>query len=148
MKKLISTFMIAALLICCFTATAFASSQTVLTTTVPDATYTLNIPANQEIEFGTVSQKLGNITVTDSSGFAEGKDVKVTCGHDMFINEATETTIPYSLSLEFESMSGSAISGSDGTHNLTTGVFFILKRWHSEIGSILFKQLWRRIIQS
>ena len=72
MKKLISTFMIVTLLICCFTATAFASDQTVLTTTVPDATYTLNI-----------------------AGFAKGKNLKVVVEYDDFKSEDVATTIPY-----------------------------------------------------
>ena len=77
MKKLISTFMTVALLICCFTATAFASNQTVLTTTVPDATYTLNIPADQEIGFGQTTSDIGMVTISDASGFAAGKNVTV-----------------------------------------------------------------------
>ena len=78
MKKLISTFMIVTLLICCFTVTAFAEDQTVLTTTVPDATYTLNIPDDQEIEFGTTVKEIGTVNVTDAEGFAVGKDLQVT----------------------------------------------------------------------
>ena len=102
MKKLISTFMIVTLLICCFTATAFASDQTVLTTTVPDATYTLNIPADQEIPFGTTGKNIGTVEVKNASGFAKGKDIKITATYDEFVNESVETTIPYNLEYYFE----------------------------------------------
>ena len=95
MKKLISTFMIVTLLICCFTATAFASDQTVLTTTVPDATYTLNIPDDQEVPFGATKHDLGEISVTDAAGFAKGKDLKVVVEYDDFKSEDVATTIPY-----------------------------------------------------
>lgn len=97
MKKLISTFMIVTLLICCFTATAFASNQTVLTTTVPDATYTLNIPDDQEIEFGTTVKEIGTVNVTDAEGFAVGKDLQVTVTYDELKSDSVETTIPYTL---------------------------------------------------
>ena len=106
MKKLISTFMIVTLLICCFTATAFAEDQTVLTTTVPDATYTLNIPDNQEIEFGVEQKNIGQITVTDAKGFAEGKNLKIFITYDAFKSEDVETTIPYDVRLRYESSSG------------------------------------------
>ena len=78
MKKLISIFMIVTLLICCFTATAFASDQTVLTTTVPDATYTLNIPDDKRIDFGETELNIGDVSITNASGFAVGKNIKVT----------------------------------------------------------------------
>ena len=102
MKKLISTFMIVTLLICCFTATAFASNQTVLTTTVPDATYTLNIPDNQEIAFRTIETDIGAVTITDASGFAAGKNVSVTIAHSDFTCEDNTTTIPYNLVLYYK----------------------------------------------
>lgn len=97
MKKLISTFMIVTLLICCFTATAFASDQTVLTTTVPDAIYTLNIPADQEVAFGTTLKEIGTVNVTEAQGFAVGKDLQVTVTYDELKSDSVETTIPYTL---------------------------------------------------
>ena len=54
MKKLFAILLVAALLIPMATV-AFAANTTTLTTTVPAATYTLNIPADQKIEFGTTS---------------------------------------------------------------------------------------------
>ena len=44
MKKLIA-IVLAALTVLSFSTVAFAADTTTLTTTVPDATYTLNIPA-------------------------------------------------------------------------------------------------------
>ena len=94
MKKLIAILLTMLTVFSCSTA-AFAANETVLTTTVPDATYTLNIPANQEIPFGATSTDIGTITVTDSSGFAEGKDVQVTIEYDDFKADGVSTTIPY-----------------------------------------------------
>ncbi len=85
-----------------FSTTVFAENTTTLTTTVPDATYTLNIPADQEITFGATSTNIGNVTVTDSSGFAEGKDLQVTVDYEAFSCDDVSTTIPYQLYLYSE----------------------------------------------
>ena len=76
MKKLLSLAL--ALLMLASVATVALASTTTLTTTVPPATYTLNIPADQEIPFGETGHNIGNVTVTDAAGFAEGKNLKVT----------------------------------------------------------------------
>ena len=95
MKKLIA-IVLAVLTVFSFSAVAFAEGNTTtLTTTVPDATYTLNIPADQQITFGATSTDIGNVTVTNSSGFAEGKDLHVTLTYDNFKSEGLSTTIPY-----------------------------------------------------
>ena len=78
---------------------ALADGTTTLTTTVPDATYTLNIPADQEIPFGATRTNIGNVTVTDSTGFAEGKNLEVTADFDEIKCENTSTTIPYKIRL-------------------------------------------------
>lgn len=78
---------------------AFAANTTTLTTTVPPATYTLNIPADQTIDYGATSTDIGNVTVTDSAGFATGKNLAVTVTYTSFTSETVETTIPYSLSV-------------------------------------------------
>lgn len=94
MKKLLATLLTMGMVFSCSTA-AFAANETVLTTTVPDATYTLNIPADQQITFGATSTDIGTITVTNSSGFAEGKNIHVTITYDDFKAEKISTTIPY-----------------------------------------------------
>ena len=95
MKKLLSLVMATVLI---FSMAVVASAETTtLTTTVPAATYTLNIPADQEISFGSESTEIGNITVTNSAGFAEGKNLNVTFTYDVFSSEAVTTTIPYTI---------------------------------------------------
>lgn len=96
MKKLLAIAM-SLLLVCSASTIALAADTTVLTTTVPDATYTLNIPANQEIPFGATSVDIGNISVTDSAGFAVGKDLQVTLTYDAFKSDGVVTTIPYTV---------------------------------------------------
>lgn len=105
MKKVI-TLALAMLMVCSMSVTAFATTTT-LTTTVPEATYTLNIPANQEIPFGTTSTSIGNITVTDSAGFAIGKNLNVTITYDVFSAEGISTQIPYTLNLFAEAKESS-----------------------------------------
>lgn len=94
MKK-IFTVLLAVLIVMSMPLAASAEYSTTLTTTVPDATYTLNVPADQEIPFGATSTKIGTIQVTDSSGFARGKNLEVTLTYDVFRSEEVETTIPF-----------------------------------------------------
>lgn len=94
MKKFIAIVLVT-LTVLSFSTAAFAADTTTLTTTVPDATYTLNIPADQEITFGATSTNIGTITVTDSSGFALNKNLQVTVTYDDFKADGVSTTIPY-----------------------------------------------------
>lgn len=98
MKKLIS-LALAVMLLASMAVTASAASTTTLTATVPAASYTLNIPANQEIPYGTTQADIGNITVTDAEGFAVGKNLEITVTYDAFTANGISTQIPYSLSL-------------------------------------------------
>ncbi len=98
MKKLIS-FALAVTLLASMAISVSAESTTTLSTTVPAASYTLNIPANQEIPFGTTQADIGNITVTNSEGFAVGKNLEITVTYDAFTADGMSTQIPYSLSL-------------------------------------------------
>lgn len=128
MKKVIP-LALALLMVCSMSVTAFAATTT-LTTTVPEATYTLNIPANQEIPFGATEQEIGEISVTDSVGFASGKNLNVTVAYTPFSADGISTEIPYTLSLDGTRLAadhreGSLASGSticfegnsDGTVN-------------------------------
>ena len=94
MKKLISALLVV-MMVMSMATVASADNTTTLTTTVPAATYTLNIPANQEIPFGTNESDIGNVTVTDANGFATGKNLKVTITWDDFVCSNVVTTIPF-----------------------------------------------------
>ena len=102
MKKLSALFLALVLLVSAVP-TAFAANTTpnttTLTTTVPSATYVLNIPADQTVTFGETKTYIGNVTVTDSKNFAEGKNVDVTVEYAPFAAEEAgiSTTIPYKL---------------------------------------------------
>ena len=107
MKKNI-TLALAVLMVASMAIVAFAAeSTTTLTATVPAATYTLNIPANQEIPFGTTRKSIGNVTVTDAAGFAVGKNLDVTITYDPFSAEGISTQIPYVLNLFAEAKTSS-----------------------------------------
>lgn len=97
MKKIVS-LLLAVLMLVPFSTMAFAENTTTLTTVVPGATYTLNIPADQTIDYGATEAHIGNITVTDSSGFAIGKNLYVTVTYDDFTCPNTSTTIPFVVS--------------------------------------------------
>lgn len=97
MRKVLS-LALAFMLVVAAAPAAFAANTTTLTTTVPPATYTLNIPADQAIAFGNYSTEIGNVTVTESSGFASGKNLAVTVTYDAFKSDAVSTTIPFKLS--------------------------------------------------
>ncbi len=97
MKKLIALVM-AVILLAATPTTVLADGTTTLTTTVPaEVQYTLNIPADQTVEYGTLEVDLGAITVTDSQGFAEGKNLSVTIDYTAFTAEGVDTTIPVQL---------------------------------------------------
>ena len=102
MKKLSALILALALLVSVIPVAYAANATpntTTLTTTVPSATYVLNIPADQTVTFGEIRTYIGNVTVTDSKNFADGKKVDVTVEYTPFVAEAAEisTTIPYKL---------------------------------------------------
>lgn len=98
MKKMFA-ILLAVMMLASMATIASAESTTTLTTTVPAATYTLNIPADQEIPFGTEKMDIGSLSVTNASGFAEGKNLSVTLTYDAFKSESTTTTIPFEIAI-------------------------------------------------
>lgn len=110
MKKLLS-LALALALTATMAVAAFADNTTTLTTTVPAATYTLHIPADQEIPFGTTTAKIGNVTVTDGVGFAAGKNLAVTVSWDNFHSNSVSTTIPFRLQTVADGITSDMQSG-------------------------------------
>ena len=96
MKKLIA-LLLAALTAFSLLQVVFAANTTTLTATVPPAQYTLHIPADQTITYGTLDAEIGNVTVTDSSGFAEGKNIQVTITYTEFTSQDVSTKIPFTM---------------------------------------------------
>lgn len=111
MKKLLA-ILLAVTMLASMATIASAESTTTLTTTVPAATYTLNIPANQEIEFGKTSTNIGVLTVEDEAGFAKGKDLKITITYSDFTCTDVSTTIPINIAALYE---GVDITSAPGT---------------------------------
>ena len=106
MKKIFAILLAVTLLASMATVVSAAESTTTLSTTVPAASYTLNIPADQTIEFGATETNIGNVTVTNSAGFAEGKNLSVTVTYDEFTSAGLSTTIPFSLEMSAPSSYG------------------------------------------
>lgn len=96
MKKLFAILL--AVMLFASMATIASAETTTLTTTVPAATYTLNVPADQKITYGKNYTEIGTVTITDANGFAPGKNVKVTVSYTDFTCEDVTTTIPFYLS--------------------------------------------------
>ena len=109
MKKLASFLLVLAMILSMGTL-AFADGTTTLSTTVPAAQYTLNIPADQTSPFGATSAEIGTVTVSDSSGFAKGKNLNVTVTYDAFSSSDVSTTIPFELVLCGAQISGTSVS--------------------------------------
>ena len=136
MKKL-TTLVLALALAASLAVPAFAAN----TTTVPAATYTLNIPADQEIPFGKTSTNIGSISVTDGVGFASGKDLKVTLTYDAFASESVATTIPFLIQLGWAVNSSTSYADINSNDSIifrekTQGIFrnllkFVAKQVHS-----------------
>ena len=84
---------------------------------IPTPTYTLNIPADQTVAYKAESHQLGCPTVSGTSGFTAGKNIKLTVSWTEFTSESVSTTIPFTMKL---------ISTSDKSYNFTSGtVYFI-----------------------
>lgn len=97
MKKTLA-LLLALVLIVAMAPAAFATSQsTKLTTTVPGATYTFTIPKDTEIAYNATDTSIGYVTVTESSGFALGKDLQIELKYSAFTSENVSTTIPYKV---------------------------------------------------
>lgn len=95
MKKAIA-ILLAVMLVVSMAPAAFASTTT-LTTTVPDASYKFSIPADTKIDYNATDTSIGYLCVTESSGFAVGKDLRIEITFAPFACEGVESTIPYTL---------------------------------------------------
>lgn len=100
MRRILS-FALAIMMVFSMTIMASAENTTVLTTTVPDAEYTLNIPADQTISYGATKAEIGVVTVTNATGFAEGKNLQVTLTYNDFACANVSTTIPYTVGCSY-----------------------------------------------
>ena len=99
MKKICAVLLAVTMLASMATVVSAAESTTTLTTTVPAATYTLNIPADQEIAFGATSTNIGEVSITNAESFAVGKNIAVTFSYSAFVSSAVETTIPFAIKM-------------------------------------------------
>ena len=64
---------------------------------VPEPTYTLTVPENAEIPFGTEQIVLGQLTCTPGANFTEDTRVTVTVTHTDLTGNAGDSSIPYLL---------------------------------------------------
>lgn len=101
MKKL-TAFILTAVLMLSLGVFALADGTTTLTTTVPAATYTLTIPKDMEVTYGKSDVDVKSLDATAVSGFAVGKNLKVTVNYTPFECKNVSTTIPYKVNAIIE----------------------------------------------
>jgi len=99
MRKIITLLMVIVMIIP-MAITASAESTTELVTSVPDASYKLSIPGRTEVPFNAENTTLTMISVENASGFAVGKNLKVSVEYSDFRSETATTTIPFKLVLK------------------------------------------------
>lgn len=98
MKKIIAVVLVVIMMMS--VGAVYASdNEMILTTNVPSASYVLNIPEDMDVPFGVETVNIGVVTVSESSGFAIGKNLNVVVEYDDFSCEGVSTTIPISLQL-------------------------------------------------
>ncbi len=132
MKKLIA-ILVAVLMLTAMPVAASAATTT-LTTTVPGATYTMNIPADQEIPYGATSTNIGTVTITDAQGFALGKNVYVSVVFDgLFKSETSNSTIPYTVEVSGYNPEAS-VGYEHRTEKIASGDF--LSFWGTANGTV------------
>lgn len=126
MKKALA-LLLAVMLIVSMAPAAFASTTT-LTTTVPDATYEFSIPADTKVEYNATCTSIGYVHVTESSGFAVGKNLEITMEYGPFINISNpESTISYKICADDTTKIDDTATYS--THNYTrlSGSSFVFR---------------------
>lgn len=93
MKKIISLLLAIVLMmslaIPAFATTVENSSEVILTTVVPEVSYTLNIPAEVNIPYGEVEYEIANPTITNVQRFNQGDRVVLSTpySHLAFVDE-------------------------------------------------------------
>lgn len=99
MKKIFAILLAVTMLASMATVASAAENikTTTLTTEVPAATYTLNIPADQEIPFGATITDIGELSISNSAGFAEGKNLQITLSYSDFACANVSTKIPFKV---------------------------------------------------
>lgn len=123
MKKL-TALLLAILTVVSCSAFAFADNTTTLTTTVPDASYTLNIPADQTIPYGETIVSIGECSVTNAKNFGAYKNLNVTLSYDAFASETTDTTIPYQIRKHYKGQVNTSKPVQDYYEQVGDGLVF------------------------
>ena len=124
MKKIIA-IILAVILTVSFAVSVSAENAvpntTTLTTSVPDAEYTLNIPVDQVIPYGDTDVMIGDVKVTESSGFAVGKDLKISVIYTDFEAEGVTTKIPFELYFTYNDNTDIDINDVDHVMKVDSG---------------------------
>lgn len=164
MKKTIA-LLLAVMLVVSMAPAAFASTTT-LTTTVPGAAYEFSIPADTTIEYNALDTSIGYLEVTQSSGFAVGKNLEITIEYAPLSNADGSSTIPYKIYTYYTSKLDETKSYASHSVLKESGKTFIfegmndghVKRlanyqtgsstplYHGDLGVIISKEAWGKAL--
>lgn len=127
MKKTIA-LLLAVMLVVSMAPAAFAANDTTtLTTTVPGATYEFSIPKNTTIKYNALDTSIGYLEVTQSSGFAVGKNLQITMEYGPFTNADGTSTIPYVIKPDVTTIEDTETHDSHYGDTKPSGTEFIFK---------------------
>jgi len=84
---------------------------------IPAPAYTLNIPADQIVAYKAESHQLGCPTVSGTSGFAAGKNIRLTISWTAFTSESVSTTIPFTMKM---------YSTNGKSYDFTSGIVYFI----------------------
>lgn len=116
MKKSLAFLMAAAMMTSMPLAVCATSGQTTLTTVVPEASYTLNVPANFTIEYGATMVEIGDVTITNADGFSPYKGLKLTRkAFDHLRCDDVDTHIEFGI---YDNHGDTTMSGSNREHGI------------------------------
>lgn len=129
MKRIIA-FLLAVMMVASIAPAAFAAEQdttTTLTTTVPGATYEFSFPADTTIKYNALDTSIGYLEVTQSSGFAVGKNLQITMEYGPFTNADGTSTIPYVIKPDVTTIEDTETHDSHYGDTKPSGTEFIFK---------------------
>lgn len=136
MKKFLAIVLTIVMVMSC-SVVAFAESTTTLTLDVAEATYTLVIPASQNVQGVNwqvpFAELEGELSIQNAFGFADGKNINVKVNCPDFEAEGVSTKIPYYLSFGPQ-MSGS-ISTLDGIYTFHGNADGTVEKYYKHNGN-------------
>ncbi len=97
MKKLCAFLLVVLMLVMLFPTMTATSNVTLVTTTVPDSSYRLQIPATVSAAYGYNHTSFDSPRVSQATGFSETKNLEITMTWDNFVHTTSGSTLAYTV---------------------------------------------------